>query len=165
MLSVCIMILSSAVTSVSAQNIFGISDPPGCGGNDPFLPTLVICGRNQQSAGSCTAYTKQCSLGDLVNTGGRALVWIISLTLLIVPILIMYYGAQIIITQQWDGDISLIKKYKGQLFHLLLYFILMLSAWLIVRTVVDIFQVEDRVPSFLIDESGNEIKARTFNTQ
>jgi hypothetical protein len=57
-----------------------------------------------------------------------------------------------------------IKKWKDRLFTAVIYFIFMLAAWLIVRTVVDIFQVDDRINSFLIDENGTTVKARSFNT-
>jgi hypothetical protein len=57
-----------------------------------------------------------------------------------------------------------IKKWRDRLTKAFIYFILMLAAWLIVRTVVDVFQVDERINTFLIDENGNAIKARTFNT-
>ncbi len=167
-----LVIVFSSFNSVNAQKLFGFNDPPGCGG-DTFLPNLVICGRNPQvaSAGeggqTCLQYTKQCNLGDMVETGQRALVWIISIALLIVPLIVMYYGAMIIYEQQWHGNIDLIKKYKDRIFEIILYFILMLSAWLIVKLVIDVFQVNDdagRVPIFLIDDAGNSVKVKTFNT-
>jgi hypothetical protein len=154
-------------STTAHADLFGYNakdEARGCPSSDRYLPTLVICGRNP-SSGACSAFTQQCNLGDLVETGSRAIVWLISITLLIVPLLVMYYGAMIIWEQKWDGNISQIQKLKNNFKRIFLYFIFMLAAWLIVRTVVDIFQVEDRVPSFLIDENGNQIKARTFNTQ
>lgn len=157
-------LFAKPVTPVNAQSLFGFNDPPGCGG-DNFLPNLVICGRNPTSAGAnCSQFAKQCTLGDLVETGSRALVWIISIALLIVPLLVMYYGAMIIYERNITGNLFKFEEIRKKFTNAILYFILMLAAWLIVRTVVDIFQVEDRVPSFLIDEQGNQIKARSFNT-
>jgi hypothetical protein len=158
-----IILSTSFQTSAYAANIFGVVDPPGCESKDIFLPNLVICGRSPAS-GACQAYTKACTLGDLVNTIGRAVIWIISIVLLIVPLLVMYYGAQMIIEQKKPSSSSNLAKIKANLWKIILYFILMLGAWLIIRMVVDIFQVEDRVPSFLIDENGNQVKARNFNT-
>lgn len=160
-----ILIILSLATPALAANIFGFTDPPGCEGNDPFLPVLVICGRNPSSMNNqCQQYSQPCSMGDLVETGSRFIVWLISLVLLIVPLFIMYYGAMIIINRQMDGNIDLIKQWRGKLWHTILYFILMLAAWLIVRTVVDVFQVEPRINTFLIDENGQPVKARPFNT-
>lgn len=158
-----LVILFSSIAPVGAQSLFGYTDPPGCENKDRFLPNLVICGRSP-ATGACQAYTKPCNLGDLVETVGRALVWLLSIALLIVPLLVMYYGAMIIWEQKYDGNIATIQVIKKRFKEVILYFILMLAAWLIIRTVVDIFQVEDRVPSFLIDERGNQIKARSFNT-
>lgn len=157
---------SFSFPKIANADLFGynaIDEANGCKPRDRYLPTLLICGRNKD-ADTCDKFKQQCTLGDLVETGSRVLVWLISVVILVVPILVMYYGAQIIINQQLDGNISKIKELRGKLFNILIYFILLLGAWLIVRTVVDIFQVEDRVPSFLIDENGQEVKARNFNT-
>jgi len=158
-LCLSITLLSSGA---SAQSLFGITDPAGCESKDIFLPNLLICGRSP-SSGACQAYQKPCGLGDLAETGSRVLVWLITIALLIVPLIIMYYGAMMIIYQQKElpGKLAEIRK---RFWQILIYFILMLAGWLIVRTVVDIFQVEERVPTFLIDENGNEVKARPFNT-
>lgn len=158
-----VFVLLLSFQSTYAANIFGITDPPGCESKDIFLPNLVICGRSP-ATGACSAYTKPCTVGDLIETGSRAIVWLISAVLLVVPILLMYYGAQIIINAKDGGGGGVMKEIRKKLWVVILYFIFMLAAWLIVRTVVDIFQVEDRVPSFLIDENGNAVKARTFNT-
>ncbi len=139
------------------------NDPPGCGG-DSFLPNLLICGRSSAAAGqNCQQFTKPCNLGDLVETGGRVLVWVISFALLVVPLFIMYYGAMIIIYRNMDmpGALSNVKK---RFWEILIYFIFMLAAWLIVRLVIDIFQVDSRINTFMIDENGNSVKARSFNT-
>lgn len=152
-------------SSVQAASIFGIKDPPGCESKDPFLPNLVICGRNPISAGSCTEYTKQCSVGDLVETGSRIIIWLITIILLVVPIILSYYGAMIMINQKYDGGVSQLKDLRGRFRNTLIFFILMLGAWVIVRTVVDVFQVDPRINTFLIDENGQTVKVRTFNTQ
>jgi hypothetical protein len=149
-------------TSANAAGLLGFNDPPGCESKDPLFPSLVICGRSP-STGACQQYTKECGLGDLVQTGSRVLVWIITLFLLIIPLFIMYYGAMMIIYRNMEMPGQL-KKVKDRFWEILIYFILMLAAWLIVRTVVDVFQVDKRINTFLIDENGNTVKARTFNT-
>ncbi len=154
---------TSFQASVSAASIFGYSDPAGCESKDPVFPSLMVCGRNPVSAGECKAYTKQCDFGDLVETGSRALVWLLLFTLLLVPIFVMYYGAMIMWNQKWDGGVSAIKKARDGLKKTIIYFILMLAAWLIVRTIVDVFQVREDVPTFLIDEKGEVVKARNFD--
>lgn len=149
--------------SAQAGILSNYNDPPGCG-KDNFLPNLLICGRSKVTAGqACAEFTNPCNLGDLVETGGRVIVWVISFALLIIPLFIMYYGAMIIIYRNMDmpGPLSDVKK---RFWQILIYFILMLSAWLIVRLVVDIFQVDPRINTFMIDENGNAIKARSFNT-
>jgi hypothetical protein len=156
------VILFSSFNTASAQSLFGITDPPGCESKDIFLPNLLICGRSP-SSGACQAYQKQCGLGDLAETGSRVLVWLITIVLLVVPLIIMYYGAKLMWYQQ-QAKAEMVKFVKERLTIIVLFFILMLSGWLIVRTVVDIFQVDERVPTFLIDENGNEVKARPFNT-
>jgi hypothetical protein len=166
-LSTFLVIIFSSFNAVSAEKLFGYNDPPGCGG-DTFLPNLVICGRNPASVDQgCMQYTKECNVGDMVETGQRALVWLISIALMIVPLFVMYLGAMIIYNQQFDGDIKVIQALKKRFFEVILYFILMLSAWLIVKVVIDVFQVNDsegRVPIFLIDDNGNSVKVKTFNT-
>jgi hypothetical protein len=147
----------------SAGLLNGFNDPPGCGG-DAFLPVLNICGRNLQVAGAaCEQFTYECNLGHLVETGERALVWIISIALLIIPLYIMYIGAMMIWNQKFDQDLWTMRDLRKKLRNAILYFILMLSAWLIVRLVVDIFQVDPRINTFLIDESGRSVKAKPFN--
>lgn len=166
---VLVFILSTSFThTTSAASLFGYNDPPGCGG-DSFLPNLIICGRSPAAAGpACSQFTKACNVGDLVETGSRVLVWLISFALLVVPLLVMYYGAMIMWNQNMDGDTGVVKWAKTRLKEIIFYFILMLAAWLIVKTVIDIFQVDDsngRVPIFLLDEGGNSIKVKSFNTQ
>jgi len=166
LVSCLVFVLSTSFQSKTyAANIFGITDPAGCESKDIFLPTLVICGRNQNS-GACAAYSKPCTVGDLVETGSRAIVWLISLLLLIVPLLLMYYGFLVIYyrTINPDTKIGLLEDVKKRFWYIILYFILMLSGWLIVRTVVDVFQVDNRINTFLIDENGNKVQARQFNT-
>jgi hypothetical protein len=141
----------------------GFNDPPGCGG-DAFLPVLNICGRNKQVAGAaCERFTQECNLGHLVQTGERALVWIISIALLIIPLYIMYIGVMMIWNQKFDQNVGNLKKYREKLYSTIIYFVLMLAAWLIVRLVVDIFQVDPRINTFLLDDNGGQIKARSFN--
>jgi hypothetical protein len=156
------VILLASFQSAQAASILGVSDPAGCESKDSFLPNLLICGRSP-ATGACAQYTKPCNIGDLVETGNRVLIFVISLFLLIIPLFIMYYGAMVIIDKNWGGGFD-IKKWKDRLFTAVIYFIFMLAAWLIVRTVVDIFQVDDRINSFLIDENGTTVKARSFNT-
>ncbi len=163
LISCLVVILSTSFQTANAANIFGVYDPPGCESKDKIFPSLVVCGRNPAS-GACPAYTKQCNLGDLVETGSRAIIFIITLALLIVPLIIMYYGAMIIINQQLDGGINQLKKLKDNFWRVLVYFLLMLAAWLIVRTVVDVFQVRSDINTFLIDKDGTTVKARPFPT-
>jgi hypothetical protein len=103
-------------------------------------------------------------LGDLVDTGSRVIVWLITLALLITPLIVSYYGAMLMIYRNMgDAGINL-KTIKDKFAMTLLYFILMLGAWIIVRTVVDIFQVDTaNINTFLLDESGQPIQSRTFN--
>lgn len=161
-LCLSITLLSSGA---SAQSLFGITDPAGCESKDIFLPNLLICGRSP-SSGACQAYQKPCGLGDLAETGSRVLVWLITIVLLIVPLIIMYYGAMVMYHSTLNPDlkISVLNDIKKRFKQIIIYFILLLAGWLIVRTVVDVFQVDERVPTFLIDENGNEVKARPFNT-
>jgi len=165
-LSTFLVILFSSFNAASAQKLFGYNDPPGCGG-DTFLPNLVICGRNPASVDQgCMQYTKECNVGDMVETGQRALVWLISFALLIIPIYITYIGAMMVWTGKFDSNAGKLKQYKEEFFQAIFYFILMLSAWLIVKVVIDVFQVNDsegRVPIFLIDDNGNSVKVKTFN--
>lgn len=158
-----IVLSTSFVANTYAANIFGITEKSGCESKDPFLPVLVICGRNP-ATGACAAYSQPCTLGDLVDTGSRALVWLISVILLIIPILIIYYGAMIIINAKTGSDGGVMKAIRTKMWKVILYFILLLSGWLIVRTVVDVFQVDNRINTFLIDENGNKVQARPFNT-
>lgn len=149
--------------NTQAGILSGYNDPPGCGG-DNFLPNLLICGRSKTAVGAnCQQYTNPCNLGDLVETGGRVSVWVISFALLIVPLFVMYYGAMIIIYRNMNMP-SALTDVKKRFWEILIYFILMLSAWLIMRLVIDIFQVESRINTFMIDENGNKVKARSFNT-
>jgi hypothetical protein len=157
------MVLFGLSLPVYAANIFGIDDPQGCGGKDPFLPNLLICGRSP-STGACQQYTQPCSLGDLVETGKRAIVWLVSITLLIVPIIVMYYGAMIMWNQEFGGGVVNLAELRKKFRMIFIFFILLLAAWLIVRTVVDIFQVDERINTFMIDENGQPVKARNFNT-
>ena len=149
----------------SAGLLNGFNDPPGCGG-DEFLPVLAICGRNPDVAGSeCSQFTHECSLGDLVETGKRFVVWIISFVLLIIPLYIMWVGVMMIWHQKFDPSAGDLKYYKEKLFYGIIYFILMLAAWLIVRLVIEVFQVDDsRIPMFLIDDNAEPIKLKNFDT-
>lgn len=151
----------SVPENVEAANIFGVTEAQGCETSDPFFPVLLICGRSK-STGACEAYTKQCSVGDAVATAGRLIIWLISAAFLLVPLLIIYYGAMVIINKEYDGGISMIKTAKDRLKWLLIYVILMLGAWLIIRTVVDVFQVDTRINTFLIDENGQKVESRNF---
>lgn len=149
-------------TPTNAAGLLGFNDPQGCESKDPLFPSLLICGRSK-ATGACEAYTKECGLGDLIQTGSRIIIWIVTLFLLIIPLFIMYYGAMIIIYRNMElpGPLASVKE---RFWEILIYFIFMLAAWLIVRTVIDIFQVDKRINTFLIDENGNKVEARTFNT-
>ena len=96
------------------------------------------------------------------------IVWLISVVLLIVPIIIIYYGAKIIINAKDGAGGFKMAEARKSLTRVFIYFIFMLAGWLIVRTVIDIFQVRTDGPNaintFLIDENGQSVKARTFNT-
>ena len=140
------------------------NDPPGCGG-DNFMPNLVICGRSKTAVGpNCQQFTNPCNLGDLLETGGRVLVWIISFALLVVPLYVMWIGAEIIWYQKFDPNSGMLGKVKKRFREILIFFIFMLSAWLIVKLVIDIFQVDPRINTFMMDENGNTVKAKSFNT-
>lgn len=144
--------------------LLGFQEAAGCQADaDKFLPTLVICGRSP-ATGACEAYTKQCSLGDLVETGRRVLIWIITIVLMILPVVIAYYGALMIIMRENSADGMGIKNLKEKILMLIIYFVCLLGAWIIVRTIVDLSQVKtDRINTFLIDENGNAIQSRQFD--
>jgi hypothetical protein len=144
--------------------LLGFQEAAGCQADaDKFLPTLVICGRSP-ATGACEAYTKQCSLGDLVETGRRVLIWIISIVLMILPVIIAYYGALMIILRENSIGGDKLKNVKEKILWLIVYFVCLLGAWIIVRTIVDLSQVKtDRINTFLIDENGNAIQSRQFD--
>ncbi len=147
------------VANAQTRNILGFSDPPACV-KDNVLPVLVICGRNVNSAGACTEYARECTLPDLVSIAGRILVFIILLALLIIPLIIMYTGAKIMYGKNSGSGGDMIKNLKKIFQERIVYFILLLAAWLIVRTIVDLFQVDTRINTFLLDENGRQVKAR-----
>ncbi len=138
------------------------NDPTGCQANDPFLPTLVICGRSP-STGACQAYTNPCSMGDFIETLRRLLIWVISIVLLIIPIVIAWVGAKMIYNREFKVGGQGLADLKNKILWLLLYFVCLLGAWIIVRTIVDVAQVNPRINTFLIDESGQQVKARQFD--
>jgi hypothetical protein len=160
-LFIFLFIFGLAYQGVNAQ-LLGFKDPSGCSGNDPFLPTLLVCGRNPQS-GACPQYTNPCSLGDFVETGRRAIIWMISFALLCIPILFTYYGAMIMWNGKMDGGVVNLKDLKEKMYMLVIYFICLLGAWLVVKLVVDTFQVNDRINTFMIDANGNKVKAMPVN--
>ena len=170
--SFLVIFVSNFSVQVEAANILGFNDPKECV-KDTVLPVLVICGRNKTSAGTCQQYTNPCTFSDLVSMGGRVTSFIILLGLLIVPLIIMWYGLQIIIQKNWSPDWSSLGFSKGGPTYLaylkanftfaIICFILMLSAWLIVRTIVDVFQVNPNINTFLIDENGTKVQARQVN--
>lgn len=148
--------------SVFSQGFFSAKDADGCEKKDPLLPTLIICGRSP-ATGACPAYTEACTVGDLVETGRRGLIWIISIVLLVMPVLIAYLGMRMIFEQKLGGNIAILAKLKDNFFWILIYFICLLGAWLIVRGIVDIAGVNDRINTFLIDKDGTRIKAKPFD--
>ena len=159
-----ILLFFVSITSTSfAAGFFSNTEADGCTKSDPFLPTLVICGRNP-AAGVCPAYTQACTVGDLVETGRRGIIWIISIVLLILPVLIAWTGAQMIILREFKGAGIDIAKIKERILWMIIYFVCLLGAWIIMRTIVDIAQVRtDRINTFLIEKDGSRVKAREFN--
>jgi hypothetical protein len=51
---------------------------------------------------------------------------------------------------------------KEKILWLIVYFVCLLGAWIIVRTIVDLAQVNPRINTFLI-ERGQQVKARNFD--
>lgn len=133
-------------------------EEPGCEREDRFLPTLVICGRNP-ATGACQAYTKQCNLGDLVETGRRVLVWIITIAILILPIVIAYYGFRMMWEHEFPTGGAKWGELKQKFYMFIIYLVCLLGAWIIVRTIVDVTRVNPRINTFLI-ENGEQVKAR-----
>jgi hypothetical protein len=144
-----------------AAGMFSFNDPTGCQSNDPFLPSLVVCGRNPAS-NVCEGYTNPCTFADFVETGRRLLIWSISIVLMLLPLVIAYYGAAMIIYRENSFDGGKVKGLKNQILWLTIYFVCLLAAWIIVRTIVDIAQVDPRINTFLI-ENGQQVKARQFD--
>jgi uncharacterized Tic20 family protein len=152
-----------------AADIFGFEDPPSCK-NDPFFPVLTICGRNKTSAVSCQEYTKECTLPDLVSMAGRGIIWLITLVLYIFPLIVMYEGAKLIWYKKivntyyyTNGEGKKVMITYDRILKSIMYFVLMLFGWIIVRTVIDIFQVDSRINTLLLDQNGGQVKARQFN--
>ncbi len=151
------------VAETSARGLFDTFNDGDCK-TDTVLPVLVICGRNKTSAegvnSSCTKYTEPCTFPDLIEIVARVVVFLILLALLIVPLIIIYTGAMLIAIQKFSiGGISTIQDLKDKFMVRILYFILLLAAWLIVRTIVGVFQVNSNINTFLLDENGQRIKA------
>lgn len=144
--------------------LLGFQETSGCAREaDKYLPTLVICGRSK-AVGACEAYTNPCTLGDLVETGRRVLIWIITIVLMILPVVIAYYGAMMIIYRENSIGGDKLKDIKNKILWLIIYFVCLLGAWIIVRTIVDLSQVKtDRINTFLIDENGRAIQSRQFD--
>lgn len=157
-----VVLFSIATSSVFSQGIFNTQEANGCPKKDPFLPTLVICGRSP-ATGACPAYTNPCTVGDLVETGRRGLIWIISIVLLVLPVMLAYLGVQMIFQQKLGGNIEVLAKLKKNMLMIIIYFVCLLGAWLIVRSIVDIAQVNPRINTFLIDQNGRRIEARQFD--
>jgi hypothetical protein len=153
--------LITSTNSVFAASLFNFNDPTGCQTTDPFLPTLVICGRNS-STNVCPGYTNPCNLSDLLETGRRILIWIISIVLMVLPVVIAYYGALMIIYRKTDVGGFKWGELKEKILWLIVYFVCLLGAWIIVRTIVDLAQVNPRINTFLI-ERGQQVKARNFD--
>ena len=153
------------VSNTFAQNLFGVQEAPGCETRGQILPTLVICGRSA-SVGTCTEYQRPCTVQHLVDTGGRLLIWVLTFAFLMVPLIVMYYGAQIIYQRKFPSApgaaVTALKIVKENFWRVTLYFILMLCGWLIIRTVVDIFQIDPRINTFLI-ENGQPVQSRSFD--
>lgn len=147
-----------------AAGLLGFQEAAGCEASaDKYLPTLVICGRSP-ATGACQAYTNPCSLGDLVETGRRVLIWLITIVLMILPVVIAYYGAIMIIYREFTPGGMGLAEIKKKILWLIIYFVCLLGAWIIVRTIVDLSQVKtDRINTFLIDENGNAIQSRQFD--
>jgi hypothetical protein len=145
------------------SNTLGVASYNSSCDEDKLLPTLVICGRSKTVNSSCEAYTKPCTVNDFIQVLARIILFITTLALLIVPLLICYAGVMILVYQKAPGGVNVakVKEWLGKLWWVVIYFILMLSGWLIVRTVVDLLQVRDGekgVNTFLIDEKGNPVK-------
>ena len=153
--------MQMSVQFSSAQGLFNSADPSGCESKDPFLPNLLICGRNAAS-GACSQYTNPCTFGDFVETGRRLLIWVISIVLLIIPIIIAYYGVQMIFAREFKFGGKSLADLKQKILWLIIYFVCLLGAWLIVRSIVDVAQVNPRINTFLI-ENGEQVKARQFD--
>ncbi len=156
-----ILFFLTQVQFSTAQGLFNSADPSGCESKDPFLPNLVICGRNAAS-GTCSQYTNPCTFGDFVETGRRLLIWVISIVLLVIPVIIAYYGAIMIFYHKFEPNGAKLGDLKNKILWLLIYFVCLLGAWLIVRSIVDVAQVNPRINTFLI-ENGEQVKARQFD--
>lgn len=158
-----LIVFMASISSASAQ-LLGFKEAPGCEADaDKFLPTLVICGRSP-ATGACEAYTKQCTLGDFVETGRRILIWAITIVLMILPVVIAYYGAIMILYHEFKPGGMSLAEIKKKILWLVIYFVCLLGAWIIVRTIVDLTQVQtNRINTFLIDENGKAIESRQFD--
>jgi hypothetical protein len=159
-----ILFFLTVVGQTFAAGLLGFEETSGCSREaDKYLPTLVICGRSK-AVGACEAYTNPCTLGDLVETGRRVLIWIITIVLMILPVIIAYYGALMIINRDLGKSGISLADIKNRILWLIIYFVCLLGAWIIVRTIVDLSQVQtSRINTFLIDENGNAIQSRQFD--
>lgn len=80
-------------------------------------------------------------MGDLVETGRRVLIWLITIVLMILPVVIAYYGAIMIIYREFTPGGMGLAEIKKKILWLIIYFVCLLGAWIIVRTIVDLSQV------------------------
>jgi hypothetical protein len=142
----------STLAAISIFNFSFAQTTDACGG-DSIFPPLVICGRSSTSA--CEQFKEPCEVRHLPLLMGEIIIFIITLLLILSPIYIMYIGIQMIFQQGLPKQLN---KLKGQLLWTIVYLIIILGSWLIIKEVVNVFGISSDVPSFLLDNNGQTIQ-------
>lgn len=115
---------------------------------DGLFKPLVVCGRTSTSA---CGQTEPCKLSDAFTVFGNIVQNIIILLLILTPIYIMYIGIQMILQH---GVPKQLAELKMKLIWSVIYLIIIFGSWLIIREIVNIFNVSSDVPSFLLNQDG-----------
>ncbi len=118
-----------------------------CGDENSILPPLVVCGR--PGNGACS---NECSFQDVGQSLENIMYLIIYIFVMLVPLYIIYIGVEMIRSQGVPEQLKEVRNIAGRV---IISLILFFSAWVIIYAVASIMKVNERVPTFLLNNNAS----------